>query len=46
VQRLIGSNYTAEPLYGTRGIHLATQDQINVQPRVNAANQLYTSTAE
>jgi len=44
VQRLIGSNYTAEARFtGTRGIHLATQDQINVQPRVNAANQLYTS---
>jgi hypothetical protein len=44
VQRLIGSNYTAEVRFtGTRGIHLATQDQINVQPRVNTANQLYTS---
>jgi hypothetical protein len=46
VQRLIGSNYTAEARFtGTRGIHLPTQNQINVQPRVNAANQLYTSTS-
>ncbi|NYF78723.1 carboxypeptidase regulatory-like domain-containing protein [Granulicella arctica] len=44
VQRVIGSNYTAEIRYlGTRGIHLPTQDQINVQPRVTAANQLTTS---
>jgi len=44
VQRTIGSSYTAEIGYiGTRGIHLATQDQINVQPRVTAANQLYTT---
>jgi hypothetical protein len=44
IQRTIGSAYTAEIGYiGTRGIHLATQDQINVQPRVNTANQLGTS---
>jgi hypothetical protein len=44
VQRVIGANYTAEVRYvGTRGIHLATQDQINIQPRVNAANQLPTN---
>ena len=44
VQRTIGSSYTLEVGYiGTRGIHLATQDQINVQPRVNTANQLGTS---
>jgi hypothetical protein len=44
IQRVIGSNYTAEIRYvGTRGIHLATQDQINVQPRVNASNQLPTT---
>ncbi|HEX4577375.1 MAG TPA: carboxypeptidase regulatory-like domain-containing protein [Edaphobacter sp.] len=44
VQRTIGSAYTAEIGYvGTRGIHLATQDQINVQPRVNTSNQLGTS---
>jgi hypothetical protein len=43
VQRTIGSAYTAEIGYiGTRGIHLPTQDQINVQPRVNLANQLGT----
>ena len=44
VQRTFGSNYTAEVGYvGTRGIHLATQDQINVQPRVTRANQLFTT---
>ena len=44
VQRTIGSAYTAEIGYvGTRGIHLPTQDQINVQPRVNLTNQLGTS---
>jgi Carboxypeptidase regulatory-like domain/TonB dependent receptor len=43
VQRTIGTNYTAEIGYvGTRGIHLPTQDQINIQPRVTAANQLPT----
>ncbi len=43
VQRTIGSAYTAEIGYiGTRGIHLATQDQINIQPKVTAANQLGT----
>ena len=44
IQRTIGSSYTAEVGYiGTRGIHLPTQDQINVQPRVNASNQLFTT---
>jgi hypothetical protein len=44
IQRTIGSSYTAEVGYiGTRGIHLATQDQINVQPKVNTSNQLGTS---
>ncbi len=43
IQRTIGSNYTAEIGYeGTRGIHLPTQDQINVAPPVTAANQLPT----
>jgi hypothetical protein len=43
VQRTIGSAYTAEVGYvGTRGIHLATQDQINKQPKATTANQLYT----
>lgn len=43
VQHVFHSVYTAEVRYvGTRGIHLPTQDQIDVQPRVNAANQLPT----
>jgi hypothetical protein len=43
VQRTIGSAYTAEIGYeGTRGIHLPTQDQINIQPKVTANNQLPT----
>jgi hypothetical protein len=45
IQRVIASKYTAEIGYvGTRGIHLPTQDQLNVQPEVTAANQLFTST--
>ena len=44
VQRSFATNYTAEIGYvGTRGIHLPTQDQINIQPRVTTANQLTTS---
>jgi hypothetical protein len=44
IQRTIGTAYTAEIGYiGTRGIHLPTQDQINIQPRVTAANQLFTT---
>jgi len=43
VQRAFGTNYTAEIGYiGTRGIHLPTQDQINIQPKVTPANQLFT----
>ena len=43
VQRTIGSAYTAEVGYiGTRGIHLPTQDQLNVQAPVTATNQLPT----
>ena len=43
IQRTFGSAYTAEIGYvGTRGIHLPTQDQINKQPKVTAANQLPT----
>jgi hypothetical protein len=43
VQRVFASNYTAEVRYvGTRGIHLPTQVQINVQPKVTADNQLFT----
>jgi outer membrane receptor protein involved in Fe transport len=43
VQHVFHSDYTAEVRYvGTRGIHLPTQIQLNIQPRVNAANQLKT----
>ncbi len=43
IQRTFATNYTAEIGYvGTRGIHLPTQIQLNVQPRVNAGNQLPT----
>ena len=43
VQHVFKNVYTAEVRYvGTRGIHLPTQDQINVQPKVTAANQLPT----
>lgn len=44
IQRVFARNYTAEVRYvGTRGIHLPTQVQMNVRPRVNAQNQLFTS---
>ena len=44
VQRSFGSAYTAEIGYvGTRGIHLATQVQLNIQPKVTPANQLFTT---
>ena len=44
VQRSFGSDYTAEIGYvGTRGIHLATQVQLNVTPKVTSANQLFTT---
>jgi hypothetical protein len=43
VQRVFAKNYTAEIGYiGTRGIHLPTQIQLNIQPKVTAANQLPT----
>jgi len=43
VQHVFHNVYTAEVRYvGTRGIHLPTQDQINVQPKVTAANQIPT----
>ena len=43
VQRTFATNYTAELGYiGTRGIHLPTQDRINIQPRVNKTNVLPT----
>ncbi len=42
VQRTFG-NYTAEIGYvGDKGIHLPTQDQINIQPKVTTANELGT----
>jgi len=41
IQHVFHSDYTAEVRYlGNRGIHLATQIQLNVQPEVNAANKL------
>jgi hypothetical protein len=43
VQRVVGHDFTAEVQYiGTRGIHLPQQNQLNVQPKVTAANQLQT----
>jgi hypothetical protein len=43
VQHTFLKDYTAEVGYvGTKGIHLPTQDQINVQPRVNSTNVLPT----
>ena len=43
VQHVFKNVYTAEVRYvGTRGIHLPSQNQINVQPRVTAGNQLQT----
>ncbi|HZL51318.1 MAG TPA: carboxypeptidase regulatory-like domain-containing protein [Terracidiphilus sp.] len=43
VQHVFRNVYTAEVRYvGTRGIHLPTQDQINVQPKVTTANQIPT----
>jgi hypothetical protein len=43
VQHVFARDYTAEVRYvGTRGIHLPTQIQANVTPRVTAANELQT----
>jgi hypothetical protein len=43
VQHVFKNVYTVEVRYvGTRGIHLPTQQQINVRPKVNAANQIPT----
>lgn len=43
VQHVFAQKYTAEIRYvGTRGIHLPTQIQPNVEPRVTAANELQT----
>jgi len=44
IQRVFGANYTGEIRYlGTRGIHLPTQVQLNVQSPVTTANQLFTN---
>ncbi|WP_213804179.1 carboxypeptidase regulatory-like domain-containing protein [Granulicella sp. dw_53] len=44
IQRVFGANYTGEIRYlGTRGIHLPTQTNPNIQAKVTAANQLPTS---
>ena len=46
VQRTFLSDYTAELGYvGTKGIHLPTQDQINIQPKVTPTNTLGTINA-
>ena len=46
VQHTFWKDYTAEVRYvGTRGIHLDTQERINVQPRVTATDFLPTYTA-
>lgn len=43
IQHVIGKKMTAEIQYlGSRGIHLPTQIQLNIQAKVNAANQLQT----
>ena len=44
IQHVFASNYTAEVGYiGTRGIHLPTQDQINIVTKANLNNQLFTA---
>jgi hypothetical protein len=41
VQHVFAKDYTAEVRYvGTRGIHLSTQNQLNVQARVDATHNL------
>jgi carboxypeptidase family protein len=43
VQHRFGSKYSVEARYlGTRGVHLNTQERINVQPRVDSSNFLPT----
>ncbi len=43
VQHVFAKKYTVELRYlGTHGLHLPTQQQINVQPRVTPENQLKT----
>jgi len=47
IQRLIGSDYTAEVRYvGTRGIHLTTQTRLNIQSPVDATHFLPTYTSQ
>src|SRR5262249_19070408 len=47
VQHTFWKDYTAEVRYvGTRGIHLDTQQRINVQPRVTATDFLPTYTSD
>jgi hypothetical protein len=44
IQRELGDGLTAEIGYvGDRGIHLPTQDQLNIQPETNATNNLFTT---
>ena len=43
IQRELGNGLTAEIGYiGDRGVHLPTQDQINIQPEVTSSNYLPT----
>jgi hypothetical protein len=43
IQHVFAKNYTAEIQYlGTRGVHLPTQNQTNVESEVTPANQLAT----
>src|SRR6202035_1406044 len=43
VQHVFARDYTAEVRYvGTRGIHLSTQNQLNVQPRIDSTHFLPT----
>jgi hypothetical protein len=43
VQHVFAKDYTAEVRYvGTRGVHLPTQIQLNVQPRIDATHYLPT----
>jgi len=44
IQRELGDGLTAEVGYvGDRGIHLPTQDQLNVRPETNTTNNLFTT---
>ena len=47
VQHVFAKDYTAEIRYvGTRGLHLSTQNQLNVQPRADAEHSLPTFIGE